>query len=229
MKIAFFDMDHTLLPIDTGDLWTRRLIEGLEGDRASFEKAAHDFHQGYLRGDFDVEAYMGFQMSLMAAFDRQTLDTIRDNFVRDVVLPKIPQAAFDLVNQAREQGYHPVLATGTHLYIATPIAPLFGMTDVIAAKPEEDNEGHFTGKLDGSHSYQEGKLRLCKAYLEGLTRQGQTIEELQAYSDSINDLSLLTFAAERGQTFAVNPDEALRGVAQREGWPVIELFTKENH
>ena len=48
-----------------------------------------------------------------------------------------------------------------------------------------------------------------------------------AFSDSINDLPMLAFAAERGEAFAVNPDGMLRSEAARRGWRIMDIFKKD--
>lgn len=79
----------------------------------------------------------------------------------------------------------------------------------MAAQPEEDAGGEFTGRIAGSHSYGTGKLTLFKAFLEAQGAKDGDLA-LEAYSDSINDLPMLEFAAEHGRAFAVNPDGMLR-------------------
>lgn len=229
MKIAFFDLDHTLLPIDSGDKWTRELVSHAGDDRQALEAEAERFHQGYLAGDFDIDECVAFQLGLLARYPREKLDAWRDAFVRDVVAPIVPARSVALVRASEAMGFHPVLATGTHAYIAEAVAPLFGIEDVIAACPEVDASGAFTGGIVGSHSYQDGKLRLARAYVEEKEASGVKVEALQAYSDSINDVSLLRYAASRGEAFAVNPDKALERVALEEHWPVIELFAKDSN
>ena len=106
------------------------------------------------------------------------------------------------------------------------IAPLFGIRHLVAARPEEDAFGEFTGRIAGSHSYGEGKLVLLREFLESLGAADDGLR-LEAYSDSINDLPMLAFAAERGEAFAVNPDGMLRSEAARRGWRIMDILKKD--
>ena len=229
MKIAFFDLDHTLLPLDTGDEWTHLLAKQLGPEAPKALEEADAINEGYKRGQFDIDACMAFQLGLLARFPRVKLEAMREAFVDEMVRPRVKAAALALVESARQSGFHPVLATGTHRFIAEAIAPLFGIHDVIAAEPEQTPEGEFTGRLVGSHSYQEGKLRLVKEYIARQEAKGEVISAIQAYSDSINDQSLLKFAQSRGKAFAVNPDAQLTRLAMEYHWPIVELFGKEEH
>lgn len=227
MKFAFFDLDHTLLPVDTGDAWTRFAIAraGL-GETALAQ--ARDFNLGYKAGRFDASALTDFQMSLLRSADPATVTAWRDDFVAERVLGHIRPQALALVEEWRERGFTPVLATGTHAFVTAPIAKAFGIDELVAAEPERDAEGRFTGRLKGSHGYGEGKLTLAREFLR---RRAPDVagKDLAFFSDSINDLPFFDFVERAGGTVtAVHPDARLRVVAQERAWPVVELFEKED-
>ena len=227
MQFAIFDLDHTLLPIDSGDAWTHFIIEQTGSDQSELKEKAVAINQGYRRGDFDAEDAVRFQMGLLSRFPRAALDAHRETFLETVVWPQITDKALALVEDRRRAGFECVLASGTHRYVSGRIAERFGIKYVVAATPEEDGAGNMTGALLGSHSYREGKVALLKAFLE---EKGAEDAKLEAYSDSINDLPLLTFVAQKGgRAVAVNADDALRAEAQKRGWETLELFAKGKH
>lgn len=229
MKLAVFDLDHTLLPIDTGDGWTVYLIEraGLGDD---FLETSRRLAREYRAGTFSLDEMMGFAMGLLARFPRETLETWRDEFVREKVVPFVDPEVLHYVESWREKGCVPVLATGTHRFVTEPIAKLFGIEYLVAATPEVDVTGAFTGRVAGSHSYREGKVLLLKEKMRELEAvSGESVTVAAAFSDSINDLPLLEFATkEGGAAYAVHPDETLRLTALERGWPVLRLFPQRS-
>lgn len=227
MKFAIFDLDHTLLPIDSGDAWTRAVISHAGSEREALERKAIQINQDYSAGLMDADDAVRFQLGLLKRFSRKELDAIREEFLESTVWPQIREKALDLLASRRAAGYEIILASGTHRFVTAPIAERLGIRTLLSATPEGNEKGEFTGNLVGSHSYREGKLRLIEAFLAPYFEKGPV--ELEGYSDSINDLPFLTYVSEKGgRTFAVNPDEKLRAHALREGWPVMELFAKED-
>jgi phosphoserine phosphatase len=96
-----------------------------------------------------------------------------------------------------------------------------GVSDLIAIKlvrnPLTD---WFTGEIDGTPSFREGKVTRVEQWLAQLGYSWATVDAT-FYSDSINDLPLLEKVA---HPVATNPDEQLRAVAQKRGWRILELF-----
>lgn len=228
MKYAIFDLDHTLLPIDSGDAWTRFIIDATGAEqKATLLEQAEAINQGYRAGAFDPEAAVAFQMSLLTRTDRARLLQLREQFLTSVVWPAITPAALNLVADRRNAGFTLIMASGTHQFVTAPIAQRFGISILLAAKPEQDAQGLFTGRLVGSHSYREGKLTLLKSFL---CEQPHAVPYLlEAYSDSINDLPLLEFVeAQGGRAVAVNADKRLANLAIERGWERLDLYEKEH-
>ena len=65
MKLAVFDLDHTLLPIDTGDGWTVVLIEK-GGLGEEFLETSRRLNREYHAGTFSLDEMMSFAMGLLA-------------------------------------------------------------------------------------------------------------------------------------------------------------------
>lgn len=231
MKLAVFDLDHTLLPLNSGDLWPRWVAKYAGVDPAPILAEADRLNADYHRGEFDPEALTGFHLKLLARFQRIYLDAWLDAFIDEVIRPAVKPEALALVDERRRAGWTLLLATGTHSFVSAPVAALFGITNLVAARPEEDEKGEFTGRLDGPHSYGAGKLKLVRDFIRiRETLCGDKVEAVEAYSDSMNDLPLLDFAAGYGagsRAVAVNASSVLADVALQRGWATIELFPKE--
>lgn len=230
MKLAVFDLDHTLLPIDSGDARSYWLVEKAGLDREALEKRIEGYSESYRQGNFVPLDFIHFQFSLLAAEKRSDLDAWRAEFIDRIIRPAVRPEALALLMERRRAGYELLLATGTHRFVTEPIAELFGIRWLAAATPEERPDGSFTGEIVGSDSYGEGKLLLVREWIEKLESiYGQTTA-LEAWSDSINDLPLLKFAAgfePAGRAVVANADPMLLEVARRHGWEQVELFDKK--
>ncbi|RKZ98275.1 MAG: HAD-IB family hydrolase, partial [Gammaproteobacteria bacterium] len=83
-------------------------------------------------------------------------------------------------------------------------------------EPEVIN-GSYTGKVAGTPSYQEGKVKRLQEWLDA---QNLTLEGSYFYSDSHNDLPLLELVE---HPIAVDPDPKLQTIAQQRGWKIVSL------
>ena len=190
MKFAVFDLDHTLLPVDSGENWSRWLVRAAGMDVALMDARIEAYAEAYRKGAFSADEFMGFQAGLLAACRRQDLEKWCTAYIDACVRPHLRPEALDLVESRRKAGFEPVV------------------------------------RIAGSHSYGEGKLVLLRGFLESLGAADDGLR-LEAYSDSINDLPMLAFAAERGKAFAVNPDGMLRSEAACRGWRIMDIFKKD--
>jgi len=220
MKLALFDLDHTLLPIDSADTWSHYLVRmgGLDADE--YSARIRDFAAGYTAGRFDVEGYQSFQMELLARFPRLQLEHWRAHFIREHVLPHLRPEAIALVDTHRRDGYVNAIVTGTNAFVTRPIATAFGFEHLLAVEPEQA-DGQFTGRYVGTHTHQHGKVRAVEAFV---ARHGLTLEQCDDsvfYGDSINDLPLLERVK---HPVVTNGDARLRALAAERGWPTLELF-----
>ena len=219
MQLALFDLDHTLLPIDSADTWSHHVVRrgGLDAD--VYGARIRHFAQTYQAGTFDVEGYVRFQMELLARFPRASLDAWHAEFMEQHVRPYVRREARALVDRHRRAGDELALITGTNAYVVTPIAREFGIEHVLAVEPEAAND-EFTGGWVGTHTYQAGKVRKVEEWME---RRGVDWSSVRTvfYSDSINDLPLLERVTEPVVT---NGDARLAAIARERGWPMLQLF-----
>lgn len=226
MKLAVFDLDHTLLPIDSGDAWSHWLAERAGLNTAAMQAAIEGYAAAYRAGSFEPLDFIRFQFGLLASQKRRDLERWREDFIREIVRPAVRPEALALLNDRRREGFEIVLATGTHRFVTEPIAALFGIRHLCAATPEIDPSGEFTGRLVGIDSYGTGKVKLVEEWIAAHCEHGE-VSFLEAWSDSINDRPLLEFAAgfrPRGRAVAANPDPQLAQLALERGWETASVF-----
>jgi HAD superfamily hydrolase (TIGR01490 family) len=220
LKYAFFDLDHTLLPIDSADGWLRFLVDAAGLDRGHHHAEIERHAREYKEGRFDIEGYLAFQMGLLARFERAQLDLWRTKYLREKVFPQLRFESQTLVQKHRSEGWEVALVTGTHSYVTRPIAAAFEIEHLIAVQPEEI-DGRFTGRYVPPHTYQDGKRIAVEAFLAARGTSLARLEDSLFYSDSINDLPLLEAVR---HPVVTNGDARLRLIAQERGWPTLELF-----
>jgi len=224
MRLALFDLDHTLLPIDSADAWSHYLVQAGRLDPGHHVEQIRRFADDYRSGGFDPEEYLAFHMGLLARFPRATLEAIRSGFMQEVIEPNLRPEAFELIDSHRRRRHELALVTGTNAFVTAPIAERFGLPHLLAVQPEQI-ESRFTGRYVGHHTYGHGKVVAVDSFLRERGRSIETLDELAFYTDSANDLPLLEkVAASGGQAIVTNADERLQTIARQRGWPTLQLF-----
>ena len=220
-NLTIFDLDHTLLPIDSDYEWGEFLVRVGAVDEAAFRQRNDEFFAQYQAGVLDPVEYLEFALGTLASFPRERLEALRAQYMRDVIEPAILPQAVTLVREHIDAGDLVAIITATNHYITAPIARAFGVEHHIAAMPEVDAQGKLTGKLAGTPTSGAGKIHHMHAWLERMGRPFESFERSHFYSDSHNDIPLLSVVS---HPIATNPSSALASHAQAQGWPTIRLF-----
>ena len=219
-SICLFDLDHTLLPLDSDHAWGQYTTHMGWTDADNFAQRNDAFYRQYQQGELDIHAYVRFATQAARERGLQASSIAHQAFMRDVIIPAIRPEATALVQRHRAQGDRMLIVTATNEFVTAPIAKAFGIDTLIAVQLERDPNGELTGQIAGTPSFGPGKVVRLQQWLE---QQGLTWAGIRStfYSDSINDLPLLEKV---NHPVATNPDARLRAVAQQRGWPILELF-----
>ncbi|NYT62080.1 HAD family hydrolase [Alcaligenaceae bacterium] len=220
-RLALFDLDHTLLPLDSDYQWADFLARtGRAGDPAEAQRRNDDLMQRYNAGKLTAEESAEFMLGLLTLADAAELADWHASFMAEVVLPAILPVAKDLVQEHIDQGDLCAIVTATNEFVTAPIAREFGITHLIATIPETRN-GRYTGRIQGIPSFQAGKITRVDAWLADMNLTRADFDCSFFYSDSPNDLPLLEVVT---HPVATNPSPALRQVAQVRNWTILDLF-----
>lgn len=217
--LALFDLDHTLLSVDSDEAWVEFLIEEGALDRSAFERANQARVARYRAGEVTSVEFTYFYLSTLAGRDPATLAEWHARYLQRKIRPAISAAARALLAQHRGAGHLLILTTATNRFITTPIALELGLDNLIATDPEME-DGVYTGRVAGTANLREGKVTRLEAWLG---ERGLTIERFREswfYSDSVNDLPLLQRVT---HPVAVNADPPLAALARQKGWPCIDI------
>ncbi|MEY4598059.1 MAG: hypothetical protein RLZZ445_856 [Pseudomonadota bacterium] len=217
MILALFDLDNTLLAGDSDFEWAQFLIDRGVLDREVYEARNQEFYDQYKAGTLDIRKFLDFQLKPLSRHPRKVLDEWHADYMRSRILPMIRQSARDLVEA--HAGETRVLITATNSFVTAPIAREFGIEHLIATDPEARN-GEFTGGVEGTPCFREGKVTRLEAWLAAHEQSIKSVEKSTFYSDSHNDLPLLEQVT---HPVAVDPDASLRAQATARGWPVMSL------
>lgn len=219
--LCLFDLDDTLLPIDSDHAWGEFVIRLGWVDEAAFRRRNDEFYAQYRAGQLDIHAYIAFATAPLRTRDAATLAAAQARFMREVVAPRLLPPALDLVRKHRSRGDLVGLVTATNDFITAPIAAAFGIEHLIAVELERDDGGTITGAIHGTPSYREGKVVRVGQWLERLGLDWGDFTSISVYSDSLNDLPLLELAH---HPVATNPSPALEALARERQWRILRLF-----
>jgi len=220
-QLALFDLDHTLLPLDSDYQWAEFLARtGRAGDPEAARRRNQDLMHRYERGELRAEEAAAFMLGLLTRADDATLAHWQREFMAQVITPVILPAAQNLVQQHLNAGHLCAVVTATNDFVTAPIARAFGIEHLIATVAER-RDGRYTGRIHGVPSFQAGKVTRVHAWLHGMGLSLTEFERSYFYSDSPNDLPLLEAVTDPVVT---NPSAALAQIAHARGWPALHLF-----
>jgi len=220
-NLTLFDLDHTLLPLDSDYEWGQFMSRIGAVDPVEFERRNAEFYAQYQAGTLDPVAYLEFAFGTLARFPRSQLDAWHRQFMDEVIRPAVKPGALALVQKHLDAGDLVAIITATNRFVTAPIAREFGVEHLIAAEPEVDEKGDITGAFTGTPPYGAGKVVNIRHWLEA---RGQSLERFARstfYSDSQNDIPLLEAVT---HPVATNPNALLGAHAKARGWPILNLF-----
>jgi HAD superfamily hydrolase (TIGR01490 family) len=220
MDLVLFDLDNTLIAGDSDFEWAQFLIAKGVLDRALYEARNLEFYEQYKAGTLDIEVFLDFQLQPLTRYPREVLDTWLGEFMSRHILPIVGGKARALVRRHLDSDALCAIVTATNSFVTAPLARNLGIAHLIATIPAHEN-GRFTGQPRGTPSFREGKIIRVEAWLEAMGLWWGSFERSWFYSDSQNDLPLLSKVS---NPVAVDPDPTLRAHAKSAGWPVVSLL-----
>jgi HAD superfamily hydrolase (TIGR01490 family) len=218
MRLALFDLDHTLLSGDSDVLWCDFLIEqGLQEE--DFRQRSDEVAARYAAGTIVPKEYCDFYAATLAGYEPAALQPLCERFLREWIRPRIPHDARALLSRSREAGATLVLTTATNRAISELTAAELGVDQFFCTELELV-DGRYTGRTVGTPNMRAAKLERIRQWLAQSGQSDSLLKQASFYSDSINDLALLSAV---GRPVVVDPDPRLESTAIRKGWVVLRL------
>jgi HAD superfamily hydrolase (TIGR01490 family) len=213
VAIAFFDLDKTLLSVNSGSLWVRREFRMGHISAAQAARAAlwlTRYHLGYADAESMVaQAVAELAGKLAAPIEQRTAD-----FFSESVRHTYRAEGLRALAEHRAAGDALVLLTSSSNYLSAHVRAELKLDGVLCNTLGVDTQGRLTGSVVGRICFGRGKLE--HAQREAASR-GTTLDKCSFYTDSFSDLPVLEAV---GRPVAVCPDPRLRRHAQRCGWPI---------
>lgn len=210
---AFFDLDRTLIDVNSGILFAQYEREMGRISRRQLARAAI-WSAGYHLSIIDLPAAYA---QALAHYVGTHTDAIRDRtvawFHRDIEHRLLPEAAAAM-RWHRAQGHRLVILSNTSCYQAQAATDAWGFDDWLANTFELDDNDCLTGRIVPPMCYAEGKVEHARAWLQ---THGGTLRDSWFYTDSLSDVPMLEVV---GHPVVINPDPRLGRVARARGWNV---------
>lgn len=215
VRIAFFDMDRTLLSLNTGGLWIRRELALGHLSRWQVLRGALWLAQ-YSLGFAALESAVGRAIGTLAGSHAGALQERTAVFYEAHVRALYRPGGRRAVEEHRRAGDRLVLLTASSVYLAELVSRELGLDAVLCNRLEVDEQGLHTGRTIGGLCFGAGKLQHAEAFA---ARASVPLCQCAFYTDSYSDLPVLEAV---GEPVAVNPDRRLRRAALQRGWPVVD-------
>lgn len=217
-QLALFDLDHTLLDVDSDYLWGEYIVKHDLVDEAQYRTANQKFYNDYIEGTLDATEYNEFVAQFLSSLPLDRLDELREDYIQSEIEPHIRPKAMEALCHHIEKGHDVVIISATNDFVVSAIAKRFGVESAnVLATPLEIKDERYTGKLTDKPNFQAGKIYHLDKWLDKQQAAGITFEKTYAYSDSKNDIPLLEWA---DVAICVSPDEALHAHALAHRWAV---------
>ncbi len=213
---AFFDIDHTVLEINSGSQWIAYMWR--TGQMGVFQVArALAWLAQYRFGLLDYEAMATRVVAGYAGRAVAPLAAELEQWFHDDIAWAICTEARARIEHHRQAGDVLVLLTSATQFLTQPVADALTIEHMLCTRIEID-DGHFTGLYQRPACYGVGKVHHAQAFA---AEHGIDLQASFFYSDSYSDLPMLERV---GQPRVVNPDPRLRKLARSRGWS-IETWT----
>lgn len=214
MIAAVFDVDRTLLPETTAErLFVRYLLqERVLGVRAAVETLRFSLLHGWPNPVREVRRnrpYLRGQLSL-------AMTEMGARCFEQVIRPRLAASGIERLREHRELGHHTVLLSGSLPFVLQPLAEAVGADETICSRMEERN-GRLLGRLVGPHPYGTAKVSLIQRFAHD---NAVDLASSYCYADHDSDAGVLQLF---GHPICINPNDRLRAIAGRLGWPVEEF------
>jgi len=218
LPIAFFDLDKTVISVNSANLW---VWDEFRAGRLSYADAAMAgvWLCRYAFGAVSLSGPMREAVAALAGIAEDVFDARVNTFYRRRVAHKVRPGALAALARHRQDGHRCVLLTAASSYLAMRFCRDLELVDYLCSRFEVGDDGKFTGRAVEPMCFGSGKVEIATSYA---ISHGASLADCVFYSDSYSDMPMLDAV---GNSIAVNPDRALRREASRRGWPCVDWGT----
>ncbi|MER5645220.1 HAD-IB family hydrolase [Streptosporangium sp. NPDC002524] len=218
---AFFDVDNTMMRGAS----IYHFARGLASRGLFTSKDLFRFAIGQLvfriRGDENpahIDEARETALAFVAGSKVEEIVRLGEEIYDEVMADRIWAGTRAIAQAHLDAGQRVWLVTATPVELARVIAQRLGLTGALGTVAETEN-GVYTGRLVGDLLHGPAKAEAVRALAR---REGLDLSRCAAYSDSANDLPLLSLV---GRATAINPDAELREFARQNSWDIKDFRT----
>lgn len=214
MAIAFFDLDKTLLSVNSANLWVKREVREGYITRGQALRAGVWIVRYHL-GLGAIEEAIGRAIETLDGVPEEVIQERTRRWYEEEVRGLYRPGARRAVAEHKERGDEVVLLTSSSPYVSAPVQEELELDGVLCTRFELV-DGVFTGKPQLPLCYGQGKVHHAQRYAD---ERDVALEDCAFYTDSLSDLPMLEVV---GDPVVVHPDPRLARVAKKRGWPVVD-------
>ena len=216
--IAFFDIDKTMIDVNSAKLWMLREFRAGRLSSGQLVRASWMLLR-YSLGRVDLQEGLREAISTLKGMEERVVVERTAAFFREEVAATIRQEAVAAVARHRAEGHHVVTLTSASNYMAQLLGEHVPFDGHLATHFDVV-DGHFSGEPDGDICFGSGKVSKARAYCE---MHGFKLEDAFFYSDSYTDLPMFEVVA---HPVVVSPDRRLERLARKRAWPIENWQTR---
>ncbi len=211
---AFFDIDGTLLSVNSAPLYARYLRQQGRARRRDLLRTAYYLVQ-YRLNLLDIDRAIERASGMIAGKSEADVAELCERWYREVVRAYLVPGMKLILERHRAAGHELALLSSSTSYLAAPLAHDLAVPHLLVTRLEVV-DGRFTGRPITPVCYGPGKVHWARRFAE---QRGIDLAASFFYTDSVTDLPVLELV---GHPRIVNPDRLLRRVARRRGWRVVD-------
>jgi HAD superfamily hydrolase (TIGR01490 family) len=218
---AFFDVDNTMMQgasiyhfargLAARDFFTWR-------DLAQFAVKQVAFRIKGVEDPAHMDEAKEAALAFVAGHKVAEVVELGEEIYDDLMADRIWSGTRALAQLHLDAGQRVWLVTAAPAELASLIARRLGLTGALGTV-SENTDGVYTGRLVGEPLHGPAKAEAILALAE---REGLDLSRCAAYSDSVNDLPMLSLV---GHPVAVNPDHDLKQIARENNWEIRDFRT----
>lgn len=222
IEAAFFDVDNTLVRGSTSILFGKVAFAGGALKRRDLWRFAYEQVMFVRRGEKN-STMAGFKDRALSITKGHSIKELRDlmpKVYKEEIQPRLWPGTVRAVKEHLALGHEVWLITAAPQELAQLIADDIGATGALGTIVDHQ-DGVLTGKLVGDPLHGQAKRKAARKLAK---ERNISLKRSFAYSDSVNDLPLLTLV---GNPIVVNPDKVLERYADAAGWDILRFKRKE--
>lgn len=211
---AFFDLDRTLIDVNSANLWALHELLGRNITARQFARATF-WNALYHLSLIDIGRAYGEAVGHYRGRSHEELEQQTHQWFRRSVERRLRPGAKRAVEKHRSEGHPLVLLTSSSSFEAGVAATTWGFDAWLANRFPTDDDGRLLGTFEEPLCYGAGKVTHATRWAEA---NNVDLAQSFFYSDSLTDLPMLERV---GHPRVVCPDPRLRRVARKRGWPIL--------